>query len=67
MSVRPDYCPLGNEPCQAMCDVPCGKSRLLTALERIVQIGSTKGYGIRASAEMVKVAEAALAKARGAA
>jgi hypothetical protein len=21
---RPDYCPRGNEPCQALCDTPCG-------------------------------------------
>lgn len=20
---RPDYCPVGNEPCQSMCDEPC--------------------------------------------
>lgn len=20
---RPDYCPIGNEPCQSMCDRPC--------------------------------------------
>lgn len=22
--MRPDYCPVGNEPCQSLCDVPCG-------------------------------------------
>lgn len=22
---RADYCPLGNEPCQSLCDQPCGK------------------------------------------
>lgn len=21
--MRPDYCPVGNEPCQSMCDKPC--------------------------------------------
>ena len=20
---RPDYCPVGDEPCQSMCDAPC--------------------------------------------
>lgn len=24
MSRRPDYCPIGNEPCQSLCDTPCG-------------------------------------------
>ena len=23
MSRRPDYCPIGNEPCQSLCDTPC--------------------------------------------
>ena len=23
---RPDYCPVGNEPCQSMCDEPCSWS-----------------------------------------
>jgi hypothetical protein len=21
--MRPDYCPVGNEPCQSLCDEPC--------------------------------------------
>jgi len=21
--MRPDYCPIGNEPCQSLCDEPC--------------------------------------------
>lgn len=21
--MRPDYCPVGNEPCQSLCDTPC--------------------------------------------
>ena len=24
--MRPDYCPISNEPCQSLCDVPCGKT-----------------------------------------
>lgn len=24
MSKRGDYCPIGNEPCQSLCDTPCG-------------------------------------------
>lgn len=24
MSRRPDYCPIGNEPCQSLCETPCG-------------------------------------------
>ncbi len=23
--MRPDYCPVGNEPCQSLCDEPCSK------------------------------------------
>jgi len=26
---RADYCPLGNEPCQSVCDTPCGKVKPL--------------------------------------
>ena len=25
---QPDYCPIGGEPCQSMCAVPCGTSRI---------------------------------------
>jgi hypothetical protein len=21
--MRPDYCPIGNQPCQSLCDTPC--------------------------------------------
>jgi len=24
--MRPDYCPLGNEPCQSLCDEPCTRT-----------------------------------------
>ena len=47
---RPDYCPVGNEPCQSMCDEPCswqGSKRkredealilqMLEALEKVDQ------------------------------
>ena len=27
--IRADYCPLGNEPCQSMCNQPCGKVKPL--------------------------------------
>jgi hypothetical protein len=26
--MRSDYCPLGNEPCQSLCDKPCSAHRL---------------------------------------
>ena len=26
--MRPDYCPVAKEPCQAMCDEPCSAHRL---------------------------------------
>ena len=26
--MRPDYCPMVNEPCQSMCDTPCSVNRL---------------------------------------
>ena len=25
---RPDYCPIGGEPCQSMCAISCGTSRI---------------------------------------
>ena len=27
---RPDYCPLANEPCQSLCEAPCGKMKPMT-------------------------------------
>ena len=24
--MRPDYCPIGNEPCQSLCDKPCTRT-----------------------------------------
>lgn len=24
--MRPDYCPVSNEPCQSLCDTPCSKT-----------------------------------------
>ena len=24
--MRPDYCPIGNEPCQSLCDEPCTRT-----------------------------------------
>ena len=32
MSVRPDYCPIGNEPCQAMCHEPCSIAKKASAM-----------------------------------
>ena len=29
--MRADYCPMANEPCQSMCDVPCSAHRLKPA------------------------------------
>lgn len=28
---RPDHCPIGGEPCQSLCDTPCGSPRLTDA------------------------------------
>ena len=28
-SMRPDYCPIANEPCQSMCDTPCNRKELI--------------------------------------
>lgn len=30
MSRRPDYCPIGNEPCQNLCETPCGTRKTMT-------------------------------------
>lgn len=36
---RPDYCPIGGEPCQSLCDEPCGSMRsdrdVTQAVERL--------------------------------
>ena len=26
--MRPDYCPIANEPCQSLCDTPCSVQKL---------------------------------------
>jgi len=26
--MRADYCPIANEPCQSLCDTPCGSRKL---------------------------------------
>lgn len=31
MSRRPDYCPIGNEPCQSLCETPCGSRKFTDA------------------------------------
>jgi hypothetical protein len=28
--MRPDYCPIGNEPCQSLCDTPCSTKQKYT-------------------------------------
>ena len=28
-SMRPDYCPVANEPCQSMCETPCNRKELI--------------------------------------
>jgi len=28
--MRPDYCPIANEPCQSLCETPCLKRKPLT-------------------------------------
>ena len=30
MTHRPDYCPIGGEPCQSLCEAPCGSRKPLT-------------------------------------
>lgn len=27
--MRPDYCPIANEPCQSMCETPCNRKELI--------------------------------------
>jgi len=29
--MKPDYCPMANEPCQSLCDKPCSAHRLKVA------------------------------------
>ena len=33
--VRPDYCPVGNVPCQSLCDEPCTTSSEIARLRKI--------------------------------
>lgn len=32
---RPDYCPVGNEPCQSLCETPCTTSSEMKRLRKI--------------------------------
>lgn len=43
--MRPDYCPLVNEPCQSLCDTPCKKRKwvYLTDVE-IARVVSLAGF-----------------------
>ena len=31
--MRPDYCPIGGEPCQSLCDTPCKKHKRISNFE----------------------------------
>lgn len=46
--MRPDYCPIGNEPCQSLCDEPCTRKPQRTWVsltdEQIKEIGHS-GHG----------------------
>lgn len=45
--MRPDYCPMWNEPCQSMCDVPCSAHRLQLKQPSMNTIGNgSNGYPI---------------------
>ena len=33
--MRPDYCPIGNVPCQSLCNEPCTTSKELVRLRKI--------------------------------
>ena len=51
---RPDYCPVGNEPCQSMCDEPCSwqgskrkkedDSLILQLVEALEKADKISGY-----------------------
>jgi len=52
---RPDYCPIGGQPCQSMCDRPCRARKPLTraqirALEVEVASGPKHQYSSDAEA-----------------
>ncbi len=62
--MRDDYCPLAGEPCQSMCETPCGRSKPLT--EEQIDFIASEGHrnaagGIYASSvyEFVKAIERA--------
>ena len=35
--MRPDYCPVGGEPCQSLCDVPCTTNSEMKRLRKLAQ------------------------------
>ena len=37
MTTRSGYCPIGNEPCQSLCETPCGSRQALT--DEQIQVG----------------------------
>ena len=40
---RSDYCPIWNEPCQSLCETPCGTRKPLTP-EQVDEIIAEGGY-----------------------
>ena len=48
--MRPDYCPVGNEPCQSLCDEPCSttpKRKPLTEQEIGAILEDINAFGTR--------------------
>lgn len=37
---RPDYCPIGGEPCQSLCETPCGQAPSLTGPQASQVLGA---------------------------
>lgn len=50
--MRPDYCPIGGEPCQSMCDTPCKARKPLTDEQIEPLAASVIGYSALLPEEM---------------
>jgi hypothetical protein len=62
--MRPDYCPIANEPCQSMCETPCSRRKMMHKKDQdraytAAKIAPTTGMTAVSSAAYIELYERA--------
>jgi len=64
--MRPDYCPVGNEPCQSLCDTPCTilpkREWLGLTEDEAIELLPVGNWEIESTLKFAKAVEAKLRK-----